>query len=151
MREKTTVKSDTLRKIGLFYSNFVLVLFKIYRLNSYRLSLCQFYLTYIIRLRYILAQISAILTFYKPYTSKQNYFNAKKDSFLTALGTKLYTQHKNIYKRTSSSSIPYSKHNSFTLLLIKSSAPSYFPPSSLTNFLYILICILSFMTAGSKV
>ena len=49
-------------------------------------------------------------------------------------------------KRTPSSNIPCSEHNSFNLVLIKSSAPSYFSPSSLTRF-----CVFSFITAGSKI
>ena len=76
------------------------------------------FFTNIIELRYILAKTSAPLPFYNPYTSKQNYKKEyKKDSFFNALVTKLYTLHKNMYKRTSSS-FPCSKHNSFTLVLI---------------------------------
>ena len=55
-----------------------------------------------------------------------------------------------IQKRTSSSNIPFSEHNSFNLLLINSSAPSKFPPDLLTSFWYILICVFNLITTGSK-
>ena len=50
-----------------------------YKRSSFQLGFCQFYLVYSSQLRYTLTKILSVLTFYKLYTSKQNYFNAKKD------------------------------------------------------------------------
>ena len=54
---------DKLNRLCFCVSNFVLVLFKLYELNSYQLSSCQLYLAYISRLQYTLSKNTCCFNF----------------------------------------------------------------------------------------
>ena len=72
------------------------------------------------------SKYTMFLTLYKPRISEQK---------AILIQNRLALNH----ARTSSVSVPSREHNSVNLLVINSSAPSYFSQTSLIIFLYVLI------------